>query len=131
VKAGVILQSESASERKILEMGTTYLQDLGKVDQLTITEHLGEEVKQAIAGVVGTIQVLIPLSGIVDIALLRGKLEKSLAKVEGELNSLLNRLNKPDFVNKAKPDVVQKAQEALAEAQKQGSILRDRLKRLE
>ena len=59
-----------------------------------------------------------------------GKLEKSLAKVEGEINSLLNRLNKPDFVNKAKPDVVQKAKEALAEAEKQGSILRDRLKRL-
>ncbi len=130
VQIPVILQSESQKERQILENCQTYIQDLVKVEQLIITPSLGEETGQVIAGVVGTIQCLIPLTGIVDINNLRGKLEKTLSKVEAEIQSLKNRLNNPNFVNKAKEEVVQGAREALVEAEKQAEILRERLKRL-
>ncbi|MEH2353650.1 valine--tRNA ligase [Nostoc sp.] len=89
-----------------------------------------QEPENAIAGVIGTIQVLIPLSGVVDIEVVRAKLEKSLGKAEAEVESLSNRLNNPSFVDRARADVVQGAREALAEAQKQAEILRDRLKGL-
>ncbi|MEH2037575.1 valine--tRNA ligase [Nostoc sp.] len=89
-----------------------------------------QESENAIAGVIGTIQVLIPLSGVVDIEVVRAKLEKSLGKAEAEVQSLSNRLNNPSFVDRARADVVQGAREALAEAQKQAEILRDRLKGL-
>nr|WP_228013052.1 valine--tRNA ligase [Nostoc edaphicum] len=82
------------------------------------------------AGVIGTIQVLIPLSGVVDIEAVRAKLEKSLSKAEAEVQSLSTRLNNPSFVDRARADVVQGARDALAEAQKQAEILRDRLKGL-
>jgi valyl-tRNA synthetase len=130
-KVPVILQSESESERSILESGQIYIQDLAKVEQLTITPTLKkEEIGQVIAGVVGTVQALIPLSGIVDIEALHAKLEKNLSKVEGEIKSLTERLNNPNFVNKAATEIVQKAREALAEAQKQAEILRERLQHL-
>jgi valyl-tRNA synthetase len=83
-----------------------------------------------ITGVVGTTQVVIPLTGVVDIAALRAKLEKSLSKVEAEAQSLSGRLSNANFVDKAPADVVQSAREALAEAQKQAEILRDRLRTL-
>ncbi|AVH70094.1 valine--tRNA ligase [Nostoc sp. 'Lobaria pulmonaria (5183) cyanobiont'] len=86
--------------------------------------------ENAIAGVIGTIQVLIPLSGVVDIEAVRAKLEKSLSKAEAEVQSLSTRLNNPSFVDRARADVVQGARDALAEAQKQTEILRDRLKAL-
>ncbi|MEH2127554.1 valine--tRNA ligase [Nostoc sp.] len=89
-----------------------------------------QEPENAIAGVIGTIQVLIPLSGVVDIEAVRAKLEKSLSKAEAEVQSLSTRLNNPSFVDRARADVVQGAREALAEAQKQAEILRDRLKGL-
>ncbi|MEH1838270.1 MAG: valine--tRNA ligase [Nostoc sp.] len=89
-----------------------------------------QESENAIAGVIGTIQVLIPLSGVVDIEAVRAKLEKSLSKAEVEIQSLSTRLNNPSFVDKARADVVQGARDALAEAQKQAEILRDRLKAL-
>ncbi|OKH25189.1 valine--tRNA ligase [Hydrococcus rivularis NIES-593] len=130
VKVPVILQSESNEERSILEAGRTYIQDLAKVDRLTIVPVLEEDAEQVIAGVVGTIQALIPLSGIVDIDALIAKLEKNLNKVEGEIKSLTARLNNPGFVNNAPADVVQGARESLAEAQKQSEILRDRLQHL-
>jgi valyl-tRNA synthetase len=82
------------------------------------------------AGVIGTIQVLIPLSGVVDIEAVRAKLEKSLSKAEAEVQSLSTRLNNPSFVDRARTDVVQGARDALAEAEKQVEILRDRLKAL-
>ncbi|NBD32313.1 MAG: hypothetical protein GVY17_04915, partial [Cyanobacteria bacterium] len=86
--------------------------------------------QQVIAGVVGTIQVLIPLAGVVDVEVLRSKLEKNLSKVEGEVKSLQGRLNNENFVNKAPDEVVQGAKDALAEAEKQQSILKERLARL-
>jgi valyl-tRNA synthetase len=61
---------------------------------------------------------------------LRAKLEKDLSKVEVEINRLTNQLNNPNFVNKAREEVVQAARDALSEAQKQAEILRDRLRRL-
>ncbi|EAZ92956.1 valine--tRNA ligase [Crocosphaera chwakensis] len=131
VKISAILQSESEQERSILESGQKYIQDLGKVEKLTITPQLEQQTEQVVAGVVGTIQALIPLSGVVDIGSLRAKLEKNLGKIEAEIKSLSGRLNNPGFVNKAPEEVVQGARDALAEAEKQAEILRERLKRLQ
>jgi valyl-tRNA synthetase len=131
VKIPVILQTESDREQKILSASEVYIRDLAKVEELTISSTLAENIKQSIAGIFATIQALIPLQGIVDVAALRAKLQKSLAKVEAEIKSLSNRLNNPGFVNKAPADVIQTAKDNLAEANKQAEILRDRLQRLD
>jgi valyl-tRNA synthetase len=85
---------------------------------------------QAIAGVVGTVQVSIPLAGVVDVDALRAKLEKNLNKVEAEAKALSGRLSNAKFVDKAPADVVKGARDALAEAETQAEILRERLARL-
>jgi valyl-tRNA synthetase len=130
IKASVILQSASEKERTMLAAGQTYLENLGKVEGLTITETLDDENIQCIAGVVGTTQVLIPLSGLIDIGNLKAKLEKKLAKIEKEVESISSRLNNPTFVGKAPESVIAGAKANLAEAETQGSILRSRLARL-
>ncbi|MBD2464115.1 valine--tRNA ligase [Oscillatoria sp. FACHB-1407] len=86
--------------------------------------------QQMFAGVVGTVQVLIPLAGVVDVEALQAKLRKDLAKVEAEAKALSDRLSNPNFVDRAPADIVQGARDALAEALKQAEILRDRLLRL-
>jgi len=130
IKASVILQSASEKERAMLAAGQTYLENLGKVEGLTITETLDNENIQCIAGVVGTTQVLIPLSGLIDIGSLKGKLEKKLAKIEKEAESISGRLNNPTFVGKAPESVIAGAKANLAEANTQADILRSRLARL-
>ncbi|MGH8001877.1 MAG: hypothetical protein ACREPR_21220, partial [Brasilonema sp.] len=79
---------------------------------------------------VGTVQVLLPLAGVVDIDVLQAKVQKRLSKVEGEIKALSNRLNNANFVEQAPPEVVEGARNTLAEAEKQAEILRDRLRRL-
>ncbi|PMB20287.1 valine--tRNA ligase [Fischerella thermalis CCMEE 5198] len=86
--------------------------------------------EKAIAGVVGTVQVLLPLAGVVDIDAYVAKLQKRLTKLEGEIKSLSGRLSNPKFVEQAPPNVVRETRDALAEAQKQAEILRDRLRQL-
>jgi valyl-tRNA synthetase len=99
-------------------------------NQLQAQTQQPQEPEKAIADVVGTVQVVLPLAGVVDIDALRAKIEKRLSKVEGEMKALSARLSNPNFVQQARPDVVQGARNALAEAEKQAEILRDRLLRL-
>ncbi|HEY9811577.1 MAG TPA: valine--tRNA ligase [Halomicronema sp.] len=129
-KVKAILQTESQREQQILTAAKSYIQDLAKVEELTITAALETQPQQTMAGVVGTIQVLMPLAGVVDVVALRAKLEKKLAKIEVDINNLSARLAKPSFVDNAKPEVVQGAKETLAEAQKQAQILIERLQTL-
>ncbi|MBR8839042.1 MAG: valine--tRNA ligase, partial [Stigonema ocellatum SAG 48.90 = DSM 106950] len=134
VKVTVNLQSESEKERHILTVGESYIKDLAKVETLTIVDENYQQPEtnseEAIAGVVGTIQVLLPLAGVVDLKTFSAKLTKRLSKIEAEINSLKARLSKPNFVDQAPPDVVKGARDTLAEAEIQAEILRDRLSRL-
>ena len=86
--------------------------------------------RKLFAGVVGTVQVLIPLTGIVDVEALKAKLEKDLGKVEAEIKALSGRLDNPGFVEKAPADVVQGARDALTEAEIQAAMLMARLELL-
>ena len=86
--------------------------------------------EQTIAGVVGTVQVVIPLAGVVDLGAQRIKIERDLKRVEAEIQALSGRLGNPGFVNKAPADVVESARATLTEAEKQAEILRDRLSKL-
>jgi valyl-tRNA synthetase len=130
VKVPVILQTENEREQKILASTESYIEELAKVEELTITASLAAQQTQAIASVVGTIQVLIPLAGIIDVEALKTKLVKKLAKIEAEVKSLTDRLNNPGFVNKAPAHVVQNTKDDLKEAQTQLEILEKRLKLL-
>lgn len=97
----------------------------------SLTQPSAQPSGQQIAGVVGTVQVSIPLAGVVDVEALSAKLQKDLGKIEAEIQALSQRLSNANFVDKAPADVVQNARTALAEAEKQAEILRERLRQLQ
>ena len=131
LKISVILQSENDQERQILTHGQTYIQDASRVESLQICEAVPTDLKQTIVGVIDTVQVLVPLSGVIDVDTLRAKIEKDLNKADGDIQSLQGRLGNQKFVANAPDEIVQGARDALAEAETQGEILRDRLKQLQ
>lgn len=118
-----LLQEQSSVERLAIPPAETEISEPSP-------ETLVVPQEQMFAGVVGTIQVLIPLTGVVDVDVLKAKIQKDLNKVEAEIQSLSSRLSNANFVDKAPADIVQSARDALAEAEKQAEILRDRLQRL-
>jgi valyl-tRNA synthetase len=126
-----VLQTENEQERQTLLQGETYIKNLAKVADLLICQDLPDNLGQTIAGVVETVQVLIPLSGVVDLTQLKQKLEKNLSRLEGAIASLQGRLNNEGYVKKAPPEVVSTAKAELESSQQQVVILRSRLAELD
>jgi valyl-tRNA synthetase len=64
---------------------------------------------------VGAWDVQIPLAGLFDVAAERARLTRELEKVQAELEGLAKRLDNPQFVDRAKPEVVAEARQRQAE----------------
>jgi valyl-tRNA synthetase len=118
----IVLQSDSVAEQQALARGRSYICAAGKVDDLQIVDRLVAD-QRSIASVYATVQVILPLTGVVDIVAFGAKLQKKLTKVEKEVESLVNKLQNPNFVDRALPEVVEAARDSLAESQKQAEIL--------
>ncbi|MEI6063779.1 MAG: valine--tRNA ligase, partial [Pseudanabaena sp. ELA748] len=132
LKVKVILQSDSEHERLLLDAGQSYILDLARVENLAVVATVDESAtEEAIAGVVGTVQAIVSLVGVVDIAQLIAKLERTLKKLEGAIASSQGRLNNEGYVKKAPPEVVATARAELEESLKQQEILKARLAQLQ
>jgi len=57
----------------------------------------------------GDATLIVPLEGLIDIAAERARLEKALGLAQKEAKALEGRLNNPAFVDRAKPEAVDKA----------------------
>ena len=57
----------------------------------------------------GDANIVVPLEGVIDIAAEKARLAKALLSSEKERDSLGKRLENPAFVEKAKPEAVEKA----------------------
>jgi len=73
---------------------------------------------------------VLPLEGVIDLAAERIRLEKNAAAAEKERDSLAGRLGNPAFVDKAKPEAVEKARADHAEKSAEAERLRAALARL-
>ncbi|WP_373541221.1 valine--tRNA ligase [Chamaesiphon sp.] len=133
-KISIVLQSDSAIEREILERGKTYLCDLAQIEQLTIVDKLAEEqtsssdgnASPTIASVFATVQIILPLAGVVDLEAFKAKIQKKIDKIDREIASIHTRLNNTKFMERATPEVVQQTQDSLLETEKQKEILKSR-----
>lgn len=80
--------------------------------------------------VAGGLAYALPLEGIVDLAAERARLEKAAAQAEAEAASLAKRLANPGFVERAKPEAVEKAREDHAARSAEADRLRAALAQL-
>lgn len=74
----------------------------------------GKPEGKSISATLHGIDLHLPLDGLVDEAKLREKIDKDLLKTQDDLSKLSARLSNPDFVSRAKPEVIERdcAQEA-------------------
>jgi valyl-tRNA synthetase len=84
----------------------------------------------SISIVVGEGTYVFPLEGVIDIAAEKARLAKALEAATKEAKSLEGRLNNPAFVEKAKPEAVEKARADHAERAAEAERLAAALKRL-
>ena len=82
-------------------------------DQLELRASAVKDQQDAAVLVVGPVEIYIPFSGMVDPAADRGRLQKELAQVNGQIERL-EKLLEGDFASKAPEAVVQKERDKLA-----------------
>jgi valyl-tRNA synthetase len=104
--ASLTVKTSSVQLRSSLERNLRYVQELGKVLDLTIASSF-ERKGPVAAAVAGDSEVFMPLDGLVDIGAERLRLEKDLEKTEKILMRSMQKLNNPDFLDKAPRHVVQ------------------------
>jgi valyl-tRNA synthetase len=80
--------------------------------------------------VVGDTTLLLPVGDIIDLAAERARLTKSAEAAEKERDSLAGRLNNPSFVERAKPEAVEKARADHADKSAEAERIRAALARL-
>jgi valyl-tRNA synthetase len=73
---------------------------------------------------------VLPLEGVIDVAAERSRLEKAAQAAEKERDSLAARLDNPSFVERAKPEAVEKARADHAEKASDAEKYRAALARL-
>jgi valyl-tRNA synthetase len=95
--------------------------------ELTIEELLTDKPENAAALVVGSIEIYLPLAGMVDLAEEKIRLEKDLKEAESHIERL-EKLLGSDFANKAPDAVVQKERDKLAAYKDTAEKLKSQLK---
>ena len=90
----------------------------------------GENEPAAAAAVVGTLRVLIPLAGLIDLDAEKTRLGKEIAKIETEIKKCENKLGNANFVANAPAEVVAQERQRIADWGTQLGALREQMRKL-
>jgi valyl-tRNA synthetase len=90
----------------------------------------GADEPAAAAAVVGSLRVLIPLAGLIDLGAEKARLAKEIARIEGEIKKCENKLGNANFVANAPAEVVAQERQRIAEWGTQLSALREQTLKL-
>ena len=104
------LVAADASDRAFFKRHEAMIRHLALLGGLTMVAEAGDA-KGTIRQPVDTAELRIPMAGLFDVAAETTRLSREVEKIEAELGSLAKKLDNPQFVDRAKPDVVREARE--------------------
>jgi valyl-tRNA synthetase len=90
----------------------------------------GTDEPAAAAAVVGSLRVLIPLAGLIDLGAEKTRLAKEIGKIEGEVKKCESKLGNANFVANAPAEVVAQERQRIADWGTQLTALREQLQKL-
>ncbi len=110
----VLLQNSSEQDRHWLHANRNYLDAMARLESVTVLEA-GDRPPESSTALVGEMELLIPMAGLIDKKAELARLTKELEKLRKELNGSENKLKNPSFVDKAPVAVVDKVREKMEE----------------
>jgi len=106
----VLIDTEDEELGRLAKENLTYFSELARVEELTVGSDL-ERPDNSARRILENAEVLVPLSGLIDIDKERERIKGELSDVEDDLNATLRKLNNEDFLKKAPEEVVSKEKE--------------------
>lgn len=110
----LFLANTTAADLQHLEENRVTLVKLAKLDSITILS-VDQEKPMSATALVGDMQVLVPMAGLIDTKAELARLDKEIQRLQGELKRVTGKLANQGFVAKAPADVIEKEQAKQAE----------------
>jgi len=125
-KVPVVLVAPSRAERDRLAGGAEYVRALARAETIDVLEA-GEPLPKSATAIVGRLEVLVPLEGIIDKDAEIARLERQLDKLGKNLERSRAKLGNPSFRDRAPAEVVEKERGRAAEFESSAGKLRAQL----
>ena len=94
-----------------------YIKTLVRIDQLTVEANL-DKPKACASAVVKGCDIFIPLEGLIDLGVERGRIEKEIVRLTSSLEGVKKKLSNDGFVAKAPTEVLERERTKLADWEK-------------
>lgn len=116
-KLEVLLNNVSEADKRQLEQTNNYLINLAKLDSITVLS--GEQAPACATALVGEMEIMIPMAGLIDKDAELARLSKAADKLSQDMKRTEGKLGNENFVSKAPPAVIEKEKAKLADAKMQ------------
>ena len=126
----VLLKQGDTADRQRLNTNSQFLIKLAKLESITWMEE-GAEAPLSATALVGELEVLVPMAGLIDKNAELGRLNKELGKLQGEIKRLGGKLGNAKFVDKAPVQVIEKERTKLKDAETAASTLQQQVAKIE
>jgi len=112
----VLLNNASDVDCRRLAENEPLLMKLAKLESIRVL-GAGEEAPLAAIALVGDMQVLVPMAGLIDKDAELARLDKEIQRLEGEVKRIGGKLGNANFVDKAPAEVIAKERSKLTESE--------------
>ena len=126
----VLLQHASNTDVTRANEHAALLQRVGRVESISILSN-GDKPPASATALLGDMQILVPMKGVIDVDAERARLDKQMAKVSAELEKARRKLGNENFVNNAPEAVVIQEKQRAADFEKQIGQLSEQLAKLD
>ncbi len=122
----VLLRNVTDDDVTRLQENHTFLKSLAKLEDIKVLAA-GETAPMATTQLVGAMEVLVPMAGLIDKEKEIARLNKEIERINKEVGRFEGKLNNEKFISKAPAEVVEKEQAKLTEARTAKDKLIDQL----
>jgi len=110
----ILMRNGSEQDHQRLQSNMNFLQKLAKLESVTWL-NAGDEVPMSATALVGDMEVLVPMAGLIDKDAELARLQKEIDKASKDLQRIQGKLGNESFVAKAPAVVVDKEKAKLAD----------------
>lgn len=128
-KIMVLLDCKDAATVQIIRAGEAAINSLARVEDLVVGVAI-DRPENVATQVAGNVEVLIPLSGLIDLEEEASRLKKEIDKIQKDVDFFTRKLGNEKFVQNAPQEVLEKDRTKLAAARQKCEILTQGLEKI-
>jgi valyl-tRNA synthetase len=110
----ILLRQVSDEDNRRLTQNQTFLNSMARLEQTDILAA-GDTAPMSATALIGEMELLIPMAGLIDKDAELARLQKALDKVSADLGRVAGKLSNEKFVSKAPAQVIEKEKAKMAE----------------